>query len=71
MRLVGAGLLVGLAAAWAATRLISGILFGLTAMDPLSLAAAVSVMAAVALVAGYVPAHRAAEVAPISALRHE
>jgi ABC-type antimicrobial peptide transport system permease subunit len=71
MILVGGGVLVGVAAAWAATRLIASTLFGLTAMDPLTLAFAISVMMAVALLAGYVPARRAAAVDPVIALRQD
>ena len=71
MTLVGAGLVVGLAAAWGTTRLIATTLFGLTAMDPPTLVFAVLVMIAVALVAGYVPARRAAAVDPVVALRAE
>jgi putative ABC transport system permease protein len=71
MTLVGAGLVVGLAAAWGTTRLIASTLFGLTAMDPPTLAFAVLVMTVVALVAGYVPARRAAAVDPVVALRAE
>jgi ABC-type antimicrobial peptide transport system permease subunit len=71
MTLVGAGVVVGLGAAWAATRLIAGTLFGLSAMDPPTLAFAIAVMIVVALAAGYVPARRAAAVDPIVALRQE
>jgi putative ABC transport system permease protein len=71
MTLVAAGLVVGLAAAWGTTRLIASTLFGLTAMDPPTLTFAVLVMIAVALVAGYVPARRAAGVDPVVALRAE
>jgi ABC-type antimicrobial peptide transport system permease subunit len=71
MTLVGGGVLAGVAAAWAATRLIASTLFGLTAMDPLTLAVAISVMTAVALLAGYVPARRAAAVDPVIALRQD
>jgi ABC-type antimicrobial peptide transport system permease subunit len=71
MTLVGAGLVVGLAAAWGTTRLIASTLFGLTAMDPPTLVFAVLVMIAVALIAGYVPARRAAAVDPVVALRAE
>jgi len=58
-------------AAWAATRLIAGTLFGLSAMDPPTLAVAIAVMTVVALAAGYVPARRAAAVDPIVSLRQE
>ena len=71
MTLVGGGILAGVAAAWAATRLLSSTLFGLTAMDPQTVAAAIAVMAGVALAAGYVPARRAAAVDPVIALRQE
>ena len=71
MTLVGAGVVVGMGAAWAATRLIAGTLFGLSAMDPPTLAFAIAVMTVVALAAGYVPARRAAAVDPIVALRQE
>src|SRR5262249_7921032 len=71
LALVGAGVLVGMAAAWGATRLISSTLFGLTAVDPLTLGIAGAVMTTVALVAAYVPARRAAAVDPVVALRQE
>src|SRR5205823_2273128 len=69
MTLVGAGIVVGMGAAWAATRLIAGTLFGLSAMDPATLAFAIAVMTVVALAAAYVPARRAAAVDPIVSLR--
>ena len=71
MTLVASGVVIGLAAAWAATRLIASTLFGVTAMDPLTLAFAITAMMTVALLAGYVPAGRAAAVNPIMALRQE
>jgi predicted permease len=71
MMLVGGGVLVGVAASWAATRLIASTLFGLTAMDPPTLAFAITVMTGVALLAGYVPARRAAAVDPVIALRQD
>jgi len=71
MTLVAAGVVIGLAAAWGATRLIASTLFGVTAMDPLTLAFAITAMMTVALLAGYVPARRAAAVNPIMALRQE
>jgi ABC-type antimicrobial peptide transport system permease subunit len=69
--LVGTGVVLGLAGAWGLGRLISSQLYGVTANDPVSIAAAASLLAAVALVAGYVPAWRATRVNPVLALRYE
>ena len=71
MTLVAAGVVVGLAAAWGATRLIASTLFGVTTMDPLTLAFAITTMMTVALLAGYIPARRAAAVNPLVALRQD
>ena len=71
MKLVGVGMLVGLAAALAATRLVSSALFGVKPTDPATIAIAVGVMLVVAFLAGYAPARRAAGVEPMVALRHE
>jgi ABC-type antimicrobial peptide transport system permease subunit len=71
MRLVGTGMLFGLVAAWAATRLIANALFGLSPMDPMTVISAVLVLAIVALLSGYAPSRRAARVDPVVALRHE
>jgi predicted permease len=71
MTLVAAGVLLGMGAALAATRLLSSTLFGLTAMDPVTLTFAIAVMLTVALLAGYLPARRAAAVNPVIALRQE
>jgi ABC-type antimicrobial peptide transport system permease subunit len=60
-----------LVAAWAASRFVSSMLFGLTATDPLTIAVAVAVLGAAALLAGFLPAWRASHVDPIVALRHE
>jgi len=67
--LVGVG--VGLAGALGLSRLISGLLFGVTANDPLTFAAIAVAMLGVALGATYIPARRAATVNPIAALRAE
>jgi ABC-type antimicrobial peptide transport system permease subunit len=52
-------------------QLIKSTLFGLGVLDPLTVVSAVAILTAVALVAGYIPASRAARVNPTQALRHE
>jgi predicted permease len=69
--LVLAGTLIGLAAAWATTRSIAGMLFGLTPTDPLTLALATLLLLAVSVLASWLPARRAARVDPLAALREE
>lgn len=69
LALIGVG--VGLVAAILATRVTSQLLFGLKPTDPLSFVAATLVLLAVATVAGYVPARRAARIDPLIALRRE
>jgi putative ABC transport system permease protein len=71
MALVVAGLAIGLAAAAAATRVMSALLYETTPHDPWTFAAAPIVLAAVALLACYLPARRAARVEPVVALRAE
>jgi predicted permease len=71
MTMVAAGIAIGVAAAFAAGRLVSTLLFGLAATDPLTIAVATALMIAVATVAGFLPARRAAAVDPMVALRVE
>jgi ABC-type antimicrobial peptide transport system permease subunit len=70
-RLLALGVVAGLPVAWAASRLISAMLFGLTATDPATIFAAAAIVIAAGLLAGYLPARRASRVDPMVALRYE
>lgn len=69
--LIGAGVCVGLPLALGGTRWIKSFLFGIPALDPLAVAAAVLLILVLATFAAYLPAHRAARIDPVRALRHE
>jgi predicted permease len=71
LMLVAVGVVIGIPAALAAARLISSVLYGLKATDPITITAAALAMIAVAALAGYLPARRAAKVDPMVALRYE
>jgi ABC-type antimicrobial peptide transport system permease subunit len=69
--LAALGVTLGLGCAWASTRLLAGLLFGVTPTDPLTLAAGAALLAGVAVGASYLPARRAARIDPVIALRAE
>jgi predicted permease len=69
--LAGIGIVIGLVAAGFATRVMSTLLFGVRALDPLTYIAVALALGVTALLASYIPAARAARVAPAVALRRE
>jgi putative ABC transport system permease protein len=71
MTLVFLGIAGGFLLALGMTRLISGMLFGITSTDPLTFVGVAALLASVALLANYLPARRASKVDPMMALRYE
>jgi predicted permease len=71
LKVVTIGIALGLPAAWVASRLISSMLYGLTARDPATTVSAVFLILLVAGLAAFLPARRAARLDPLVALRHE
>ena len=70
-KLAGVGIALGLAGSYAATRVLSSMLYGITAHDAATFVVVPVVLLAVCLAASYIPARRAARVDPMEALRHE
>ena len=71
VRLALAGTVLGAVGAFALTRFLSGMLFGVSSLDPLTFAAMAGTLIAVTLFACYIPARRASRVDPLIALRYE
>ncbi len=71
LALAAAGLAIGLAVAWAATKSVESFLFGLKRNDPLSIGVSVLALVSAASLAGFAPAWKASRIDPLVALRHE
>lgn len=71
LRVTGVGVVLGLVAAVALSRVMAGYVYGVTATDPLTLVGASLLLVSVALLASYLPARRATGVNPMRALRYE
>ena len=71
LKLTGLGLLIGIAVALAATRLIASFLYGVAPWDPVTFISTAAIFLAVAVAASYFPARRATAIDPVEALREE
>lgn len=71
LALAGLGIALGLAGAFALQRVMAGMLYGVAATDPATLAGVSALMAFAALLAAFLPARRATRVDPMEALRAE
>jgi putative ABC transport system permease protein len=66
-----AGLVIGLAGSLATTRLLSGMIYGLTTTDSITMACTCALLGTAATAAAFIPARRAARLDPLAALRHD
>jgi putative ABC transport system permease protein len=71
LALTGIGLGIGLVTAWAATRAMKNLLYGVAATDPLTFGSVAALLGIIALIACWAPARRASRVDPITVLREE
>lgn len=71
LKLAAVGMIVGFMASWVLGRVIQGLLFEVTASDPVTFAVVLVILTAVAALAGYLPAKRASRMDPVDALRAE
>lgn len=71
LKLTLIGIVLGVAGAFGVTRLMSSLLFGVSATDPMTFAGVTAFFVIVALVASYLPAWRATTIDPLVALRYE
>jgi ABC-type antimicrobial peptide transport system permease subunit len=69
--MAGIGLAIGLAGAWAATRLLQSMLYNVTPTDPVSFGVTAAALMVAALIASWLPARRASRIDPVVTLRGE
>jgi len=69
--LAALGIVIGAAGAFAATRAIAGLLYGVTPADPAAFIGTAGLLLLVAVAASWIPARRAARIQPVTALRYE